>query len=139
MESKVPLPTDNVYKFYALFSLVLLLFSIGSTLYLNRTTNESVVTLLVELEGLKAEPAPTPPQTVRRQLIERQLEILGSDKVLFKWALAVVSALGVAGMIYGFGKWHSEIQPRADEMARVQLELAKLQLARLQRDEHTTT
>ena len=29
MESKIPLPTDNIYKFYALFGLLLFIFAFG--------------------------------------------------------------------------------------------------------------
>lgn len=32
MENKIPLPTDNIYKFYALFGLLLLVFTIGAAL-----------------------------------------------------------------------------------------------------------
>jgi len=53
MESKIPLPTDNIYKFYALFSLLLLIFSLGAFLYVQQSANEQVIAILPELEVLK--------------------------------------------------------------------------------------
>jgi len=131
MDSKIPVPTDNIFKFYALFSLLLFVFSLGSTLYVNRTTNEQFVSLIVDLEILKAEKAPSLPQQLHKAILERQLEVVKSDKKFFQWSLAALAMLGMCGMTYGFKKWHTEIQPVLDEAARVQLEIAKLQLAKL--------
>lgn len=132
MDSKIPVPTDNIFKFYALFSLLLFVFAIGSTLYVNRTTNDQLVSLLIDLETLKAEKGPTQPQQFRKAVVTQQLDVLMSDKRFYKWSLATLAALAALGMAYGFRKWHLEIQPVIDEAAKVQLDIAKLQLAKLQ-------
>ena len=80
MESKIPIPTDNIFKFYALFSLLLFVFAISASLYVNRSTNEQVVSLFVDLETLKQEKAPSQTQLLRKAILERQLEIARSDK-----------------------------------------------------------
>ena len=134
MDSKIPVPTDNVFKFYALFSLLVLVFSMGAVLYVNKTTNETLISALVEIETLKQEKSPSPPQQIKRAVLERQLEIAKSDKHSF---LAVISLLMLGsgwGMYYGFKKWHTELQPVIDETAKVQLEIAKLQLEKLRRE-----
>lgn len=56
MESRVPLPTDNIFKFYALFGLLLTIFSAGSVLYVNKSTNDLAFEIAVEYETLKADP-----------------------------------------------------------------------------------
>ena len=132
MENRIPLPTDNIYKFYALFSLLLLIFSIGSSIYVIRSTNAQVVPLFIELETLKEEKDPSRLQQLRRDLIARQLEVLQSDKNTFSWSLIVLGGLSFAVMLHGFSRWHKEVQPIADETARVQLEIAKLQFRKLQ-------
>lgn len=128
MESKIPLPTDNIYKFYALFGLFLFVISVGATLYANRSTNQQIIRLLLEVESLKQEPALTGKQVLEKALLERQLEIASSDKKLFRNGLAFLAAASVLGMAYGFARWHRQVQPLADEAARVQLEIAKMQL-----------
>ena len=56
MLNRVPLPTDNIFKFYALFGLLLVMFGIGSTLYVSKSTNDLVFGIAVEYETLKADP-----------------------------------------------------------------------------------
>ena len=58
MESNISVPTDNVYKFYAISSLLVLIFSMGAVLYLNKTTNDLAFNSVVELESLKTAPGP---------------------------------------------------------------------------------
>lgn len=136
---KIPLPTDNIYKFYALFGLLLFVFSIGATIALSKNTNDNVYKLYVELESIKTPtveemaaykqgPHPT---FVRRALLERLIEVAKEDKKTLEYLLAVVTFVGGLGVIYGFGKWHKEIQPVQDEMLSLQLEKLRLEVAAL--------
>lgn len=134
MESRIPLPTDNIFKFYALFGLLLFIFTWGAMIYMVRSSNEAVFSALPELESLKQIEKPTPAETVRIKLLERKLEITESDKEFFKNALGVILGMSALLMIYGFGKWHLIIQPVLDKTAKVQLEIAELQLAKLRRE-----
>ena len=43
MEDKIPIPTDNIYKFYALFGLVLFIFCAGSFIFVQEKTNDLLV------------------------------------------------------------------------------------------------
>ncbi len=131
MESRIPIPTDNIYKFYALFGLLLMVFSIGAVIYVANASNDVVLNSVVELEGLRQETNPTNLQKVRRQALERRLEITLADRKFYQYGLAFITVVGVFGMYYGFKKWHQEIQPAMDEAARVQLETSKLQLEKL--------
>lgn len=124
MENRVPLPTDNIFKFYALFGLVLFIFSFASSLYNTRTTNEFMSSAFVELEALKVMAAPTNRDVVRREILVRQIEVAKLDRDFYKWACAAIGAIGTLGMVVGFTKWHREIQPMLDEIS--QLQLAKL-------------
>ncbi len=53
MDSRIPLPTDNIFKLYALFGLLLLIFSIASALYVNKSTNDLIFETAVNYETLK--------------------------------------------------------------------------------------
>lgn len=54
MESKIPLPTDSIYKFLAMFSLLLVIFSVGAVIYASNSTNAVGFEHWVELEVLQA-------------------------------------------------------------------------------------
>lgn len=121
MESRIPLPTDNIYKFYALFGLLLLIFGLSATIYTTKSTNEFMATSVVDLEELKSIVAPSIREIARRQILQRQMEVAKSDKEFFKWACGGVGGIGVALMIFGFKKWHIEVQPTLDEITQLQL------------------
>jgi cell division protein FtsL len=134
MESRIPVPTDNIYKFYALFGLLLVLFSLGAILYVTKSANDLVYATLPELEGLKQIEQPSTVEKTRLALLERKMEISKSDKAFFMNALAVVLVVALSLMFLGFLKWHRDVQPVMDRTAKVQLEIAKLQLEKLRRE-----
>ena len=138
MESKIPLPTDNIYKFYALFGLLLVVFTVGATLYVNQTTNDLLVGKLVELESLRLEKVLSAREQLQIAIVERQIEVAKANKTFFLRALGLIGAIGTICIVYGFSKWHTEVQPLNDESARVQLELAKLHLAKLKAEVQRT-
>ncbi|GEM_PF-515423 len=131
MESKIPLPTDNIYKFYALFSLLLLVFTLGAFLYVQQTANGQVIEIFPELEVLKAAEELSPEEKVRKQILERQLEVIGSDRKFFNRTLSALLGVALSGIFFGFLRWHWFIQPLQDEQAKIQLEISRLQLEKL--------
>lgn len=122
MENRVPVPTDSIYKFYALFGLLLFVFCAASTIYVTRSTNDLIFTSSIEYEILKAIEKPTAVETAKREGIEKRVEIAVSDKALFSKVLGVIAGLAIVAMAYGFSKWHRQVQPIQDETARLQLE-----------------
>ncbi|MFT5781180.1 MAG: hypothetical protein ACI9EB_000541 [Pseudomonas sp.] len=134
MESKIPLPTDNIYKFVALFSLILLISSFGAIIVATNSANAVVFEHWVELETLQAQEKLSVEQTSRLKALERKIEVTISDKKTFIQLSGAGAAFGLFGIIFGFGYWHKKIQPLADQMAVTQLELARLQLLSLRAD-----
>lgn len=131
MESKIPVPTDNIFKFYALFALLLFVFSLGSNLYIHQTTNRLIFDSAVEKQRLLTESPSSPVTEVRVAALERELEIAQSNRSLAYWFFSILAGGAFWLGIYGFARWHREVQPRLDEASRVQLEIAKLQLEKL--------
>lgn len=121
MENRVPLPTDNIYKFYALFGLLLIIFSIGAMLYVNQSTNDLAFEVAVEYETLKADPMRSVADEARFTVLEKKLEIAGLNKKTFMFCLGVIITIGSFMVWYGFRKWHTEVQPVQDEIARLNL------------------
>lgn len=131
MESRVPLPTDNIYKFYALFGLLLFIFSFGAAIVNNQATNNQLFQIVVELETIKALPNSGVVDEVKKVVLERKLEIIKSDKRFYKHATGVVIAIATLMMLYGFDKWHKKIQPMQDEIAKLQLDKLRAEVAML--------
>ncbi|WP_252274183.1 hypothetical protein [Pseudomonas subflava] len=131
MEGKIPVPTDNIFKFYALFSLLIFVFCWGTLIFVNQSTNRTVFASVIELQELESLQDPSPVDEAKSAILKRQLEIAKADKRFYVALLGALSGLSVLGGFYGFRRWHSELQPLVDETARVQLEIAKLQLAKL--------
>lgn len=131
MENKIPLPTDSIYKFYALLGLLLFIFCLGSTIYVSRSTNDLIFTTYIELETLKTVDKPTPVEIAKREGIERRVEIAVADKESALRGIGFVCAIGLFMMGYGFLKWHRDIQPIQDETARLQLEKLRHEVSAL--------
>lgn len=134
MENKIPLPTDNVYKFYALFGLLVFIFSVGGMLYSTKSTNEILFSLIIEGEQLNQLPSVSHLEQVKKQVLERKIQLAISDKKTVQYGLLALIALAAIAIWYGFSKWHTEIQPRQDEMASVQLAIAKCQLRKIREE-----
>jgi len=132
MESRIPLPTDNIYKFYALFGLLVFIFSIGGVIAVQRSTNDFMYKSLIDLEAVKSLENPTAADTIKKQLLERLIDVAKSDKDYFNKSLSGLAAVGFFLMGFGFFKWHREIQPLQDEML-------SLQVAKLRREVQATS
>lgn len=134
---KLPLPTDNIYKFYALFGLLLFIFAIGATVSLQRGTNDSVYKLYAELEAIRtsspvANPSPSgqaASPSVREQLLERLIKVATEDRATLSNCLAGLAGISVLLVVVGFRRWHTQIQPIQDEILKLQLEKLRREAA----------
>lgn len=138
MENRIPVPTDNIFKFYALFGLLLFVFACGALLYVNATSNALISDSIPELEALKEFEEPSRSDQAQIAILERKIEITKSNRKFYYNSIGALGALGLLLMTGGFVTWHTKIQPIQDETARVQLEIAKLQLQKLQRELNPT-
>lgn len=132
MMNRVPVPTDNIYKFYALFSLVALVFGIWLVFSITKDTNALITTSYPEIAELKAIKERSPAQSAKLEVLEKQIEVSQSDKDFFIKCLSGIIACCFWLMVFGFVKWHREIQPLADENQKIQLAILKLQVQKLE-------
>jgi len=127
MESKIPLPTDNIYKFYALFGLMLLITSFLAIVFVSNSTNEKLHDLVKEYEaipGLDEEKEETP----LAKFIEKRIAVEVENKKTFILSLGTTSGIAVLFIWYGFRQWHTKIQPKQDEYFDLQLQKLKQEI-----------
>lgn len=134
MENKIPIPTDNIFKFYALFGLLLFVFTAGSIIYVVNSFNELAFQAAIEVAAIKQIPNPSPVDTAKMQILEKRLELAASDKNFYTLATGGIFGISIMLMIYGFMKWHKDVQPVQDEMARLQLEKLRHEIKQLQHE-----
>ncbi|WP_052810780.1 hypothetical protein [Variovorax paradoxus] len=128
---KIPVPTDNIFKFYALFGLLLFVFGVGAIIALQRSTNDYLYRSTIDLETVKAIAQPTPPDVAKRELLGKLIVVAKSDKDFLGHCLSAIAALGFWLGVYGFYKWHKDVQPVQDEMLQLQVEKLRREVAAL--------
>lgn len=92
MDSKFPLPTDNIYKFMALFGLVIMITSVSLLIYTQTKANQAVWGNAIAIYDLEAGGDPRKDDKIK--ILNRQLEIAASDMKTFKWGLSIARAFG---------------------------------------------
>lgn len=129
MDPKIPLPTDNIYKFLALFGLIVMISSMSLLIYITRSTNELVwenANAIFDLD--KSNP---PYKEERAKLLTKEIEIAVTDRDAGKWGLAIVFALGFYASLFGFWRWYKDIQPTHDEILALQRDKLRAELNNL--------
>lgn len=134
MESKIPLPTDNIYKFYALFGLVLVVFSAAAFLYVHSNTNTLGFAATIEYEELDSKENPTAVELKRKEILEKRVKIAVEDKQTFSLVLYLLFLGGCASSAYGFIKWHRVLQPKLDRLLELQIQKAELDIKKPKRE-----
>src|SRR6266566_2278755 len=114
MESRIPIATDNIYKFYALFGLFVFISSFVTFTYVYTYYYELSYKNAMELEVLNAKTDLSQEENIRKKILEARMKIDVSNKYAYTAILCAVGALGVLGIIYGFTQWHSKVQPKQD-------------------------
>ncbi|KKD60181.1 hypothetical protein RN22_12735 [Grimontia sp. AD028] len=127
MESRIPLPTDNIYKFYALFGLLLVIFGLGAFLYVNQSTNNLMYEVIVEHQTLKNIPdqVRTVQEETRFQVLDNKIRIGKQNENFFNSCIAFIIAAGIWMIVFGFKTWHTIIQPLQDEITRLNIKKLK--------------
>ncbi len=127
----MPLPTDNIYKFYAIFGLVLLISCFYFFCVIHNFYNDRAVESYVELETLRGLPQSTQEQAFRRTLLEELETVSKSDKKFYLRALGTFMGIGLILVVGGFSFWHIKIQPMQDRLTAMQIRKLELEIEAL--------
>ncbi|WP_445355695.1 hypothetical protein ACJJI5_05005 [Microbulbifer sp. EKSA008] len=127
MLTRVPVPTDNIYKFYALSGVLVLLTTLVLFFLRNDYYNARAFERYLPAENLKAKETLTPEEKRKLYWYEEQARIdeAHKDAELFFY-LAIFLGFGFFLTSYGFHQWHTKIQPKQDRL--LQLQIRKLEL-----------
>jgi hypothetical protein len=122
MQSKVPLPTDNIYKFYALFGLLLLITSMYffMTAYNDHRARQHV--RLIELSKLESKETLNNEQKPFQTLLKAQEKIDDLNKDFY------IKCISIFFIGVGFAMWQFVVQPRQDKLAQLTTEKLELEL-----------
>lgn len=123
--NRIPIPTDNIYKFYALFGLALIFASVLMVFVTTSNTNEEVFKRTIEMETLKAVKEPTAPEKVRAEILQKLIDIAIADKKFINQLCGGVLGIGIVAVVFGFSRWHMLVQPAQDELVRLQIRKLK--------------
>ncbi len=134
MNSKIPVPTDNIYKFYALFGLLLFLSCVYAFVNLYQDYNQKAFKRYIDLKTLESFKTLDSNQSATKFVLEKQSKIDAADKEFFLSVIGGAVATSWLLMAYGFYQWHTKIQPQQDRMAEKQLEKADLEIKILKKE-----
>lgn len=123
MQSRIPIPTDNIFKFYALLGLLILL-TTGIMFFMRHEQyNTMAFERYIPTETLRAKKSLTEDEALELFILEEKSKVAKSNKD-FELGLYLFSFLFFGGgfTVYGFYHWHTKIQPRQDRLLELQIE-----------------
>lgn len=135
MESKIPIPTDNINKFYALFGLILFITSVLGVALVSSTTNEKIYQLIRDYHAIQTDNAEQV-ESPLAGVIEKLIEIQGSNKRFFLNVLHLTIIGSIWLMWHGFRQWRDVIQPKQDELLDLQILKLKQEVKSSERRSH---
>lgn len=130
MEPKLPLPTDSLYKFSALFGLALII--AGMVLFvMNLNTGNARIKLNAEAYYALSEDDPY--KNEKQEMFKNRIETARSDQRYYGYAVGVIIATGVLLSFAGFSIWRKKVQPIQLEMLELEKEKLELEVAMLRK------
>ncbi|MEZ5529881.1 MAG: hypothetical protein R3E57_08100 [Porticoccaceae bacterium] len=131
MDSKIPIPTDNIYKFLATFGLVLIVSSLTLLIYTYQATNDVVFKNASAIYDLDVSNRSNEDKERRAKLLNREIEIAITNRNIGKWFFSGLCSLGFLICIVGFERWFKHVQPEHDRSIKLQNQKLELELAAL--------
>ncbi|MBD9534637.1 hypothetical protein IB227_02080 [Stenotrophomonas sp. STM01] len=145
MQPNIPVPTDNLYKFQALFGLVIIISAIAGLYLTYATTNAELVTIADRFYELEKEQLAAQQETVAvgavavsdsrsanaakgvKAVLEKRIEVAVSNRRTYVAVLFLGMFLGGVLAYFGFTKW-AKIQPMHDRLLELQVQKAEKEL-----------
>lgn len=131
MEPKLPLPTDSLYKFCALFGLALMI--AGMALFvINLNTSNARITLNAEAYYSVSDDDPYKGE--RQKMYQNRIDVTRKDQEFYKPAIGAIIGAGLAISMFGFTVWGLRVQPIQLKMLELEKEKLELEVAILRKE-----
>ena len=124
----IPIPTDNLYKFLALFGLVLLVTVLLGSLYSTTSTNQKIMTYVEKIESIQAAHE-TEIKAGSVAVYEKLINVASKDRKFHTISLSIIGSLGVLMMLTGFHRWYTYYQPKHDQILELTIKKLELEIA----------
>lgn len=130
MDSRISIPTDNIYKFYALFGLAFCVAALTMFVLAYNSHFESTTELSMQLAKLDTLAKLTEFEEAQKKILENQIEIGNSNKDFYMTIISASLGFGLVVMISGFIRWHYKVQPQIDKIMALKIEQLQVELSR---------
>jgi hypothetical protein len=133
MDPRIPVPTDNIYKFLATFGLVVMVVSLTLMFINSRTANQVIFDSAQAYFDLKGSEDPLAKE--REELLDKQVQVAVNNREHAKWILAAIFAIGFYSSCFGFYRWYRNVQPVHDEILELQKRKLELEIRSLNKSQ----
>ena len=133
MDSRIPIPTDNIYKFLATFGLLLMISASTLTIYMYQTTNDIIFKNAAAIYDLELAELPVENKEGRVKLMVQAVKIVTENRLYGTLFFGVLFVVGFFSSVVGFCQWYTRIQPGHDTTIRLQNEKLEAELAALRK------
>lgn len=133
MNQQMPIPTDNIYKFYALFGLGLLFVCVIGFVSIYSANLDQGLEMYQELEILRKVSEPSSSQSIRIETLERMNEVIPANAKFYMMVVSGAAGVCIALICFGFWQWQFKVQPLQDELLVRQLEKTELEIKALKK------
>lgn len=120
MDSKISVPTDNIYKFMATFGLVVIISSLTLLIYMYQYTNDVIYKNATAIYDIDIGSRSDKDKERRVKLLESEVKIAVTNRDIGKFGFLALFTIGLIISMYGFNKWYAFIQPKHDEILKLQ-------------------
>ncbi|MCK5153351.1 MAG: hypothetical protein KAQ93_03255 [Spirochaetales bacterium] len=127
MISKIPLPTDNLYKFIALFGLMIFLTTLVMFFTRHQYYNESAFNRYKEISNLKIIEDRTEKEEIELFILTEQQQIEETDEDLEVDIYIITAVIGIFLIFVGFFLWYLRVQKYQDLLLILRVRKAKIE------------
>ena len=130
MDSRFSIPTDNIYKFYALFGLAFCIGALTLFVFTYNSHFETANSLFLELTKIDTIESPSAFEAKQKEILEKQITTISENKAFYMKVINAFLVVGIFIMTVGFYRWHYKVQPQIDKINALKIRQLEAELAK---------
>ena len=120
MNPNIPLPTDSLWKFSALFGLAVFFMSALWIGYIHYSTNELIYTSAIEQASLEKTAEQDSVSARKLEVLQKRREMAVADRPVLIYLASTLMAFGIFAAVFGFYRW-GKMQPKQDRLLELEV------------------